>query len=219
MCDDDTDCDPGLCEAMKCFPRVRSCLELYMLRPDLASAVYPLYPDLNGADPVALFCDMNPSSPGWTRVFFDDLDPGVLGVWDPLATSECGDNGQILGPYGQGDVLTLITDAQQVPHTELRVDATFLIMDSWDAFDNDQIIIRLSSEMIFNQVCDYQSSFACNQDVDLCNNIEYPDGLLPISTVPVDHDDDAIALEFTSTLNEWIQQESWGLDRAAVLIR
>lgn len=222
MCGGDADCKSGTCITGSCLPLARSCLELIMVRPGLVSDSYPLDPDGDGADPQTFFCDMEPPNPGWTQVFIDALDPApAMGVWDPVVTGECGEFGGILGPYGMGDSLALAVTAQQVPHTELRVVADAVIMDSWDLFDNDKLQVLLDGAEIVGQNCDEPKTEdnLCGQTMDLCNNAMFKDGKVQLASLPVAHAADAIALSFTSNLNQPIDDESWGLDKIVVFVK
>jgi hypothetical protein len=220
MCDGDIDCKSGSCEAGKCFPLVRSCRELNMLLPDLPSGAYPLDPDGDSANPLEFFCDMEPPNPGWTQVFIDELEPTpAMGVWAPVVTGECGDSGVILGPYGMGDALALTITAQQVPHTELRLTAEIMFMDSWALSNPDLIQINLDGVEIFNMNCDESKADACGYTVSMCGDPLFKDVELPIPVDPVAHDVDSIPLVFTSTLDEPIANESWGLDKVVVFVK
>ncbi|WAS94274.1 fibrinogen-like YCDxxxxGGGW domain-containing protein [Nannocystis punicea] len=212
-CVDNSDCKSGNCDAGTCAPLLASCLALHEAKPDLPSGTYPLDPDGDG-QAADFVCDMEPDSPGWTQVLADSR-----GTWDPVVEGECGEFGAMMGPFGTGDVLALAATAASVPHTELRVNAEAVIMDSWDAFTGEQLIIKLGDTEIFTQLCDAASSFSCNQESDVCGDGESPDGLLPVSTNAAAHDGDAIALSFTSNLDEPIEDESWGLRAVTVFVK
>lgn len=218
-CSGPADCKSGRCDGSVCFPLVRSCLELHAQKPALPSGSYPLDPDGDGAGPLDFVCDMEAPSPGWTQVFVDVLDAAPDGAWSPIVSGECGTVGAILGPYGAGDTLALAISAQQVPHTELRLAAEAVIMDSWDAFNDERLWIRLDGAEIFTKDCDWQSAFTCGQDADLCNDPGFNDAVLPIATEPAAHDGDPIALEFTSNLDEPTANEAWALAKVAVLVK
>ncbi|MCY1056742.1 fibrinogen-like YCDxxxxGGGW domain-containing protein [Nannocystis sp. SCPEA4] len=213
-CGGDDDCKSSKCEANVCFPLLASCLALHEALPELPSGTYPLDPDGDGTG-LEFNCDMNPESPGWTEVF----SPAVQGAWDPVKEGACGDLGEMYGPYGMGEVLTLDTTAAAVPHTELRVVAEAVVMDSWDAFNDEKIFIKLDDVDIFTQLCDSEAAFSCNQEADVCGNADYSDGVVAISTDPAAHDGDAIALSFTSNLDEAIEEESWGVRAVSVFVK
>ncbi|PCC71299.1 hypothetical protein SAMN02745121_00839 [Nannocystis exedens] len=219
-CDDDaacmadTDCKSGSCDGGACAALQPSCLALHEAKPDLPSGTYPLDPDGDG-QAGEFYCDMEPDSPGWTQVFA----PGGAGTWDPQVEGACGDLGDMMGPFGMGDVLTLDTTAAQVPHTELRVTAEAVVMDSWDAFNNEQLLVKLDDVDIFMHLCDSASLFSCNQEANACGDGDVGDGVLAIVTEAAAHDGDAIALSFTSNLDEPIDDESWGLREVAVFVK
>jgi len=213
-CGGDADCTSNKCDDGTCFPLLASCLALHTELPDLPSGAYPLDPDGDGTG-VDYNCDMAADSPGWTEVF----SPAVQGQWDPVKEGACGGLGEMYGPYGMGDVLTLDTAAGQVPHTELRVVAEAVVMDSWDAFNDEQLLVKLDDATIFSHLCDSGSPFSCNQETDACGNADHGDGVLAIATEPAAHDGDAIALTFTSNLDEPIDDESWGLRAVTVFVK
>lgn len=213
-CISPSDCASNMCEADVCVKLQPSCLQLHEAQGELPSGDYPLDPNGDGAADGTFYCDMDPASPGWTRVF----GPDSAGTWDPLKEGECGDLGELYGPYGMGDELTLDAAAEGVPHTELRVSAELVAMDSWDAFDNEQFLVKLGGADIFTLVCDYQSSFTCNQEMQHCG-MDFGDGVLAFTTDPATHDGDDIALSFTSNLNEGVDNESWGIRAVAVFIK
>lgn len=218
-CGSNADCASGKCNGGTCFPLVRSCLELYQWNADLPSGDYPLDPDGDGADPLIFTCDMNPDDPGWTVVFTDAFEPAPDDAWDPATTGTCGSLGTILGPFGMGDTLHLDLTAQRVPHTQLRITAEVAIIDSWDLFDYDSFQILLDGVEIFSQQCDEPVADTCGQMTDICGDPGFDDAELPISVPPVPHETDAIALAFTSNLNEPIEKEAWGLDKVAVAVK
>ncbi|MCY1010794.1 fibrinogen-like YCDxxxxGGGW domain-containing protein [Nannocystis pusilla] len=202
-------CDGGACAGLQ-----SSCLALHEAKPDLPSGTYPLDPDGDG-QAADFYCDMEADSPGWTQV----VAPGGAGTFDPAVEGACGDLGDMMGPFGTGDVLALTATAAQVPHTELRVVAEAVVMDSWDAFNGEQLIIKLDDVDIYTHLCDSAAPFSCNQETSACGNGDIGDGLLPIATEAAAHDGDAIALSFTSNLDEPIDDESWGIREVSVFVK
>ncbi|MDC0718337.1 fibrinogen-like YCDxxxxGGGW domain-containing protein [Nannocystis bainbridge] len=213
-CDEDVDCSSDNCDAGTCVALPASCMQLLDAKPDLPSGTYPLDPDGDGTA-ADFYCDMDPESPGWTQVFA----AGGEGTWTPEVEGACGDLGAMMGPFGMGDVLLLATTAAAVPHKQLRVVAEAVVMDSWDAFNGEQLLIKLDDVDIFSHLCDSASPFSCNQDEDACGSGGVGDGVLPIATDPATHEGDAIALSFTSNLDEPIEDESWGIRDVAVFVK
>jgi hypothetical protein len=217
ICNDGADCKSGRCDAGACFPLLPSCLQLLTARPDLPSGAYPLDPDGDGANPLPFFCDMDGG--GWTQVFLDEFDGAPNASWEPKPTAECGPAiGLFLGPFGMGDTASLPITAQQVPHSELRLVSEVVIIDSWDPMD-EKFLIRLDGAEIFEQTCDFSAPFSCGQNGHLCGNAGFNDGEVIVAPDPVAHAQDAIGLEFTSTLTEAIDNEAWGLDKVVVFVK
>lgn len=220
MCGSNSDCASLNCDSGTCFPLVRSCLDLYNWKSDLPSGDYPLDPDGDGEKPLQFYCDMDPMDPGWTAILSDAFDPAPdEGLWDPAVAGTCGTLGAIIGPFGTGDTLALDFTALQVPHTELRVNAEAVIIDDWDLFDDDSLKILLDGVEIFSQACDEPVKETCGQENDICGDPMFRDAELFVTAGPVAHDTDAIALSFTSSLKEPIENEAWGLDKVTLFVR
>lgn len=216
-CNDGADCKSGRCDVGACFPLQPSCLQLLTARPGLANGTYPLDPDGDGANPRPFFCDMDGG--GWTQVFLDAFDGAPNDAWSLKTTSECGPAiGVYLGPFGMGQTAALPITAQQVPHAELRLVSEVVILDSWDP-NEDKFVFRLDGAVIFEQTCDYSAPFSCGQNNDLCGNASFNDGEVIAAPAPVAHAQDAIELEFTSTLGEAVDNEAWGLDKLVVFVK
>jgi hypothetical protein len=217
MCNDGADCTSGRCDAGACFPLHPSCLQLLTARPGLPSGAYPLDPDGDGANPLPFFCDMDGG--GWTQVFLDEFDGAPNASWEPKPTAECGPAiGLFLGPFGTGETAALPITAQQVPHSELRLVSEVVIMDSWDP-NEDKFVFRLDGAVIFEQTCDFSAPFSCGQSNNLCGNAGFNDSEVIAAPAPVAHAQDAIGLEFTSTLLEAVDNEAWGLDKVVVFVK
>lgn len=216
-CGDDTDCKSGQCDGGLCFPLLRSCLELHNARPSLPDGSYPLDPDDDDANPQPFVCDM--LGGGWTQILFDEFTPAPTAPWDPLTTGTCGAFAEILGPFGAGTLVTLHIDAQSVPHTELRLLGEAIIMDSWDAVPAETLSVRVDGQEVWGQFCDYTAAFQCNQEANVCGHADFPDGKILITPAALPHAADPIALEFANTLNEGVDNESWGLDKLVLFVK
>src|SRR5690606_38023132 len=150
-CSDDSDCASNSCDDTgHCFPLRRSCLELHMARPDLPSGFYPLDPAGTGTSADLFRCDMDADSPGWTEIFSPEHD---LDYWQPYKEGGCGELGELIGPFGTGEVLTLHPNTLSIPHSELRLVGEAVVIDSWDAFEGDQLRVELGDSEIFAKVC------------------------------------------------------------------
>src|SRR5690606_28459706 len=122
----------------------------------------------------------DPESPGWTELFAPGADTAA---WQPYKEGSCGELGAMIGPFGAGESLTLHPATYGVPHSEVRLVAEAVVIDSWEAFDTDRLAIKLGDSEIFSQTCDYESPFTCNQQQHHCGDENYNDGVLPISLV------------------------------------
>lgn len=217
MCNSGLDCKSGRCDGGACFPLHPSCLQLLTARPGLPSGTYPLDPDGDGANPTPFFCDMDGG--GWTQVFIDEFKGAPNDAWSLNKTAECGPAiGTYLGPFGTGETAALPITAQKVPHDELRLVSEVVIMDSWDPGE-DKFVFRLDGAVIFEQTCEYSAPFTCGQTSDLCGNPDFFDSEVIAAPPPVAHTQDAIGLEFTSTLLEAVDNEAWGLDKVVVFVK
>lgn len=214
-CGDDDDCQSALCDDTgHCFPLHPSCLALHTARPELPSGVYPLDPGGAGAV-MQLRCDMDPASPGWTEIFAPGADPAA---WQPYKEGSCGELGAMIGPFGTGESLTLHPETHGVPHSEVRLVGEAVVMDSWDPFESDRLLIELGDSEIFSQMCDFESPAICNQEMHHCGDQNFNDGVLPISVV-VPHAGVDLWLTFSSTLTEPVDNESWGVRDVSVLVK
>ena len=197
-------CFAGICQAT-------SCAGVLALNVDALDGDYVIDPDGPGGEaPVTVYCDMTKG--GWTCVFDDDFENDANG-WSNMKTATCA-GATILGRFSKGPVGATI-DLLGVLHTELRLEATYYAIDSWDS---EKAYARVDGAEVWSKVCLHSDPNTCNQMSNLCFWDKYKDGLVSISaTTP--HVAGAAAIDFGSNLGSGVDDESFGVDDVRVCVK
>ena len=202
-CGDGNYCFAGICKAT-------SCVGVLALNPDAQDGDYSIDPDgPGGADPVNVTCDM--AKGGWTCVFADDFQGQVAG-WTDTKTYGCA-GATILGRFGKGPVGRAV-GTLGVAHTQLRLEASFYALDSWDG---EKAYARVDGTEVWTKNCNHSNAAACNQGDNLCANF-WKDGLVEISAATA-HNGPSALIEFGTGLDQGIEDESFGVDDVRVCVK
>ncbi len=206
-CNDIADCADGLvCNGACAFPR--SCLELLEVDGRAVDGQYEIDP-LGDGTLLEVECDM--SGGGWTVVFEETFEPFDDAVWTNNETYDCAGN-TILGLFrGSDSPLARSIPLQGVPHAQARLQAEYLVIDSWD--DETGRVTLDGIEVFFTQ-CDLES---CGQTVNLCAG-GWSDVVMDVEGV-VPNANDEVFVAFESTTNQNVNDESFGIDSVRVAVR
>lgn len=229
MCGDDGGCEwaarvgacdagtrPGTCQGdFSCAPTFVSCLDLFQFAPSTPTGNYDIDPDgPGGGDPFTVRCEMEPTDGGWTQLALDDFTTGAPGWSDARrdTTSSCvGQWGVMLGGYnvfGDGASTTKTFDLRGVPHGTANVRARVYIIDSWDG---EAARMSLDGTRVFD------ATFGAGNS-NLCGAGWWDVGRRNVSGA-VPHSTNSLDVNFTSTLNQGADDESFGVDDVRVLVR
>ena len=114
-------------------------------------------------------------------------------------TFKCDDK-YFVGRYAVGD--SIILNLNDIPaHSKVYLSWTVARVDSWTC-DQDFIVYADGQEVF--------SEHLNSQLENLCGNANWYDAIYTLTT-EFDHTSDTLALEFTSSLNETSDTESWGI--------
>jgi hypothetical protein len=210
MCASRDDCSSLACAGV-CAPILASCLELHDQFPDLPDEAYNIDPDGDGT-PVTVYCDM--AGGGWTEAAKDTLDRPMN--WSGGAAGDCpGLSDHMLGPLGMGAAVGKTFTLLGVPHTQARVHVDFIIIDSWD---NERVEVSVDGDKVGEQLCTIDNLALCNLDDNHCGLEVWADGAITVIGMR-NHATDEALVELTSTLDEVIDNEAWGVDAVSVFVR
>lgn len=187
-----------------------SCLEILTFFGASDDGVYWL--DFDGGGPLLeapYVCDMK--NGGWTRLISDTFDSGQVGGWVPGSVTTCGAFGKILGGYkvfGKGSVTSKQTSAPQ--HTEYKLSAKYLFVDSWDG--------EIGGLGIDGQLVWIQQHMGDVFSTSQCGMLLYGDSSADVN-VSGGHESSKITVYVTSSLNESADNESFGVDNVNLWVR
>jgi hypothetical protein len=153
---------------------------------------------------------------GWTYLPEAQKDPLV--GWSGGNLSVCGALGQSLGGAGQFGAnaeLTRNFPLLKIPHTEARVLAGVVIIDSWD---NEKILVEVDGQEVASLICQFNNPNTCNQQKNECGQNIFKDGRIELVGARA-HLGDALVVELRSTLDEDANNESWALDALRLAIK
>ncbi|MEM6294488.1 MAG: fibrinogen-like YCDxxxxGGGW domain-containing protein [Myxococcota bacterium] len=206
-CNDVGDCADGLvCEETCAFPQ--SCLEILQADGAAGDGDYQIDP-LGDGTLLDVECDM--SGGGWTLVFEETFEPFDDQAWTLNDTYDCAGN-TILGLFrGNQSPIARTVPLLGVPHVEARLQAEYLVIDSWD---NETGRVTLDGTEVFSVQCDLES---CGQTGNLCA-AGWWDGVLDVEGVVANRGDE-VAIAFESTTDQDTNDESFGIDAVRVAVR
>jgi hypothetical protein len=204
-------CGNGKCAALGESPEsaAASCKALLDAKPGTPDGSYWIE-GAGGQAPAKLPCDMK--NGGWTRVAYDDFEQSA-GGWNPGPITTCGAWGKILGGYGQfGQGASTTKTYSGLPaHTNARVDAVFVRLDSWDG-EEARMLLEGSIAWAKAGVHSNGAGQMCGADNG------WKDELIS-ATAQIGHTKGTLAVSFTSTLDQDPGDESWGVDNVAVWVK
>jgi len=197
----------------------RSCLDLHGRDPSSPDGIYSIDPDGDGQDPITVECDMTDG--GWTVLYIEDFSDGESSGWlngsSPINvddSSNCSSNWtNILGGYnelGDGDEAVQTFSTLGVPHTEVRAELDYVVIDSWD---DEDAIVQIDGDEVWREEFHFW---------DASNNRCGPwwDDVGPQEVDEVTaHTSDTVTVRVTSSLNQGPGDESFGVDNVRITIR
>lgn len=127
----------------------------------------------------------------------------------------CGGNTFLGGPCTTtGNSVTQKSFNNLPPHTQLRIVAKYLFIDSWDG---ESAYMKLDDRVAWSEAYDH-AAFA-NKGVNLCGN-DTPEGrYMRHIDVTVPHTTANFDLTFGATTDEHACDESFGVDGVMVFVR
>lgn len=212
VCIVDEDCLANRCIDSVCVPVAVSCLELLTMVPGLPNESYNIDPEGDGSL-LQVYCDMQGG--GWTQVAHEAGD--MLVDWSAGDLASCGAFGMLLGGAGQ---FGSNAEAEKsfmllnVPHSEARMVARVVIIDSWDT---EEIRAELDGEEVASRVCKFDDPNSCNQSQNQCGS-GWNDGEIELVGHRA-HAGDTILFKLRSNLSEDANNESWGLGALTLFVK
>ncbi|MBA3546323.1 MAG: hypothetical protein H0T76_07570 [Nannocystis sp.] len=209
----DGDCLANSCDAGVCAPVAVSCLELLTKMPGLPNESYNIDPEGDGSL-LLVYCDMQGG--GWTQVARET--GGELVDWSAGTIASCGAFGELLGGAGQfGSNATTEKSFMllNVPHSEARVVAEVVIMDSWDT---EKIVVEVDGQQVASRVCRFDDPNSCNQQQNQCGSGTWKDGQIELVGQRA-HAGDSTIVKLRTDLSEDANNESWGLGALTLFVK
>lgn len=213
LCKDDGDCRSGLCYGT-CIALYPSCYQMHLYHAMLPDGDYGIDPDGDGVA-TTFRCDMQ--NGGWTEVARDDLDAPA--GWSAGSPGTCGTLGDHLlggaGQFGVGAIAEKTFPLQGVPHTDVKVLADVIIIDTWET---ESMILEIDGQSVASAVCSQGIPGSCGIMTSQCGQPGAGDGSLRlIGMRPLAAD--SATVRFSSSLDQPADDEAWGLDSVAVQVR
>ncbi len=208
----DEDCLANSCDDSVCAPVAVSCLELLTMVPGLTNESYNIDPEGDGSL-LLVYCDMQGG--GWTQVAHEA--GAMLVDWSTGTAASCGAFGELLGGAGQfGNNATTQKSFMllNVPHSEARVVAGLVIIDSWDT---EKIVAELDGEEVASRICKFDDPNSCNQSQNQCGS-GWNDGEIELVGQRA-HAGDTAVVRLRSNLSEDPNNESWGLGALTLFVK
>lgn len=158
----------------------------------------------------------------WKLVHVEDFDSTVTG-WSTNTTTTCGSH-KILGGYnvaggynavGKATNLSTNFDLTGIPHTHVMLRYNFFSIDS---YDKEYGILKLDGEHAWSRRFhndDADRKHICGQN----SNQYYFRDLIVTGEAMKEHSSDTLNVEFSSTLNETLDNESFGIDNLEIWVR
>lgn len=208
-CTTDQACPSGICDAGVCVAAA-SCAAILELRPMSESGPYIIDADgPGGILPRPVYCDM---AGGWTRI----LRETPPDAFDPGPTMACPPWHTFVGPFSGQDQpsRTIVVDA--IAHEEIRVEATLVVLDSWEA--GEALEMWIDSERVWTRECSQGEEQGCFSSEDTCGDPAWADGTVAAQAL-VASSAGTITLEFSALLDEEVSDEAFGIAGLAVYLR
>lgn len=197
-----------------------SCLEALEADSVAETGLYMIDPDgPGGVDEIEVECDMETAGGGWQVIAADDFEADLEGSiaegWSNGTITTCGTFGSILGGYntfGNGAPSNKTFDLSGIaPHTEVYVSLDWIRVDTWD---HENALINIDG------INEYTQSMHYLEGTQVCggSHANWFDASVPVE-LQLPHSADTLKIEVTSTLNEGLSNESFGIDNLRVLVR
>lgn len=210
ICTSSEDCLSLACE-QTCLPLGNSCREIHDAAPNLPDGMYNIDPDGDGV-PIGVNCDMLEG--GWTEVARDKMDS--ISGWSDGMIMECGALSEaMIGPFGNGETTTKLFTLLSVPHEQIRAQARFVIIDSWDG---EFATLNVDGDEVDSQSCStLENPTICASINNECESQNFPDGFTTLIGIR-NHVADAAVILLGSTLDEAAFNEAWGGDEVVLYV-
>jgi hypothetical protein len=151
----------------------------------------------------------------WSLHSLEDFEEVGVDGWGNAEVTECGGH-RILGGHcvqsGKGELTKTFVNLP--PHTQIRINAKYMFIDSWDG---ETGYLKADNNMVWAE--SYNHADGGKQGINICGN-ETPEkkfGRTIDLTVP--HTKDSITLTFGATTDEHPCDESFGIDTVMIFIR
>lgn len=205
------DCMGGLvCGGASTCAWPASCLELVTAWPETESGDWPLDPDGDGQSE-HFACDMTLGDAGWTRVLDEDFAAASGDAWSQTMVTTCGNLGQMLGGYGVFGTTTVTRDVPllSIPHSEARLRARVIKIDSWD---EETVTASIDGAQVWSGTYDY------DEGPDSQCGENWPDEAHDASGQG-SHGAATMTIAFEGSFDQGATNESWGVDDVRVWVR
>jgi len=152
----------------------------------------------------------------WSLQSLEDFEETGTDGWSNSAVTECAGR-HILGghcvEHGKGEVSKTFTNLP--PHTQIRINAKYMFIDSWDG---ESGFLKADTNLVWTESYNHADGDA-KHGINLCGN-ETPERKFGRSIdVTVPHTQDSITLTFGATTDEHPCDESFGVDSVMLFTR
>ena len=197
-------------------------MDILTNNPSSEDGEYEIDPDGNWGDPpFSVTCDM--TGGGWTIIYTEDFTSGDASGWEdgsgtptPVDTSSgCVTAfGKMLGGLkllGAGTQTTQSFDLLGTPHSEVAVNIDYVVLQSWDG---ESALVYVDDIEMYNVSYDADTA-----SVDHCGAKIWKDhGPQPVQ-IQTPHAADSVTVRVTSSLQEPLDNESFGVDNIVISVR
>lgn len=153
----------------------------------------------------------------WSLVTLEDFEEEAeIEGWSEKDVTECAGQKFLGGPCTKaGDSKVTKTFSNLPPHTQLRVSAKYLFIDSWDG---EHAFMSVDGRHVWADTYNH-ASLDRSKSLNVCGN-ETPEGqLMKNIDVTVPHTGSSFELTFGATTDEHACDESFGVDSVMIFVR
>merc|ERR1711965_125095 len=153
----------------------------------------------------------------WSLVTVEDFEEDTeIAGWDHKETTECAGQKFLGGPCTKGGDSELSkTYTKLPPHTQLRIPAKYMFIDSWDG---ESAYMKVNDSPVWADTYNH-AQVEAKSGINVCGNGTPEGRFMRNIDVTVPHNGPTFDLKFGATTDEHSCDESFGVDSVMVFVR